>query len=149
MKHTTLKRGLLAAAIPVVGLFAYANIAAAHGPERLNTELLGSNEVPEPGDPDGTGRARIFEVRDADTLCYLIKVSGIEPATAAHIHEGAIDEAGPVVVTLEPPTSGSVRGCVSGLDEALVAEIFAEPDDYYVNVHNAEYPRGAVRGQLS
>ena len=29
MKHTTVKRGLLAAAIPVVGLFAYANIAGA------------------------------------------------------------------------------------------------------------------------
>ena len=149
MKHTTVKRRLLAAAIPVVGLFAYANIAAAHGPERLNTELLGRNEVPGLGDPDGRGRARIFEVRDADTLCYLIKVSGIEPATAAHIHEGATDVAGPVVVKLKPPTSGSVRGCVSGLDEALVAEIFADPAEYYVNVHNVPFPGGAVRGQLS
>ncbi len=30
-----------------------------------------------------------------------------------------------------------------------VAEILANPENYYVNVHNAEYPAGALRGQLA
>ena len=29
-----------------------------------------------------------------------------------------------------------------------VAQILANPAAYYVNVHNADYPGGAVRGQL-
>ncbi len=29
------------------------------------------------------------------------------------------------------------------------ADIATHPEDYYVNVHNAEFPGGAVRGQLS
>ena len=32
---------------------------------------------------------------------------------------------------------------------ALAQEILSSPEDYYVNVHNAEYPGGALRGQLA
>jgi hypothetical protein len=31
---------------------------------------------------------------------------------------------------------------------ATAQEILANPEDFYVNVHNAEHPSGAVRGQL-
>ena len=37
---------------------------------------------------------------------------GIRPATMAHIHRGAVGVAGPIVVTLNPPTRGMSNGCV-------------------------------------
>jgi hypothetical protein len=80
-------------------------------------------------------------------VCVDLTVKNIDPATGAHIHEGAADESGPVVVGLMPPTSGMSSGCYSVTRE-LAKEILKDPADYYVNVHNAAFPGGAVRGQL-
>ncbi|MBI2861424.1 MAG: CHRD domain-containing protein, partial [Chloroflexi bacterium] len=52
-------------------------------------------------------------------------------------------------VPLSPPTTGSFSGCAEGVDPALIQAIITSPENYYVNVHNAEFPAGAVRGQLS
>jgi hypothetical protein len=82
-------------------------------------------------------------------VCYELTVSGIAPATAAHIHVGPPGVAGPVVVPLAPPSSGSVSACATGVDVELIKAIAKSPGDYYVNVHNAEFPAGAIRGQLS
>jgi hypothetical protein len=76
-------------------------------------------------------------------------VTGIVPATAAHIHLAPEGVAGPVVVPLTPPTSGVSSGCVSGLAREGVKAILKDPAVYYVNVHNADHPAGALRGQLS
>jgi hypothetical protein len=69
------------------------------------------------------------------------------PATAAHIHEGSSTEAGPVVVTLTAPTRGSSNGCVA-IERELAQRILRSPTNFYVNVHNEPFPKGAVRGQL-
>jgi hypothetical protein len=52
------------------------------------------------------------------------------------------------VVTLEAPADGSSEGCVD-VERDLATAILRDPSAYYVNVHNAELPDGAVRGQLS
>lgn len=110
--------------------------------------LTGSAQAPTPGDPNGSGRADITLVDEVvDQVCYELTVAGIAPATAAHIHVGAAGEAGPPVITLEAPTDGEVSGCVSATD-GMIDAIQANPAGYYVNVHNAEYPSGAIRGQL-
>ena len=58
--------------------------------------------------------------------------------------------AGPIVVTLPTPgADGIADGCVSGLDSAILQEILDNPGGYYVNVHNGEFPDGAIRGQLT
>jgi hypothetical protein len=113
--------------------------------------LSGANEVPGPGDPDGTGEAVIAIVPGQNEICFIIIVARIAlPATAAHLHQGTAGIAGPVVVTLAPPgASGASAGCVSGLSHDLVTAIGANPGNYYVNVHTTDYPNGAVRGQLS
>ena len=108
--------------------------------------LTGAAEVPGPGDDDGTGFANVF-VQQGE-LCYDINVLDIAPATAAHIHEGAVGESGPPVVPLEPPSAeGAVDGCAPA-DAELLQRIAANPGGFYVNVHNDEFPDGALRGQL-
>ena len=118
------------------------------GGRQLSTVLVGNQEVPNPGDPDGSGEARIWLHSGRNEIRYFISVQLIGPATAAHIHRGVEGEAGDVVVTLGPPTGGFVMGTVT-VSPALIREIKRHPGNFYVNVHNAEYPDGALRGQLS
>ena len=122
----------------------------------LSATLEGENEVPGPGDTDGAGVAEINVAARSGVLCFGLAVEGIAlPATGAHIHVGAAGVAGDIVVTLEPPTgfgsgaAGVSSGCLTKLDTSLLKAIVRHPEQYYVNVHNADFPAGAVRGQLS
>jgi hypothetical protein len=108
----------------------------------LGAVLVGGNEVPGPGDADGWGLADV-RVKRAE-VCWRITVSGVEPIAAAHIHAGPAGVAGPVVVPLAPVT----RGCTD-VARRTARFIRTHPDQFYVNVHNAEFPDGALRGQLS
>ena len=119
-----------------------------HGGRPLTATLTGAAEVPGPGDADGTGSAKITLNPGKGQVCYELTVSNIGTATAAHIHTGTATVAGPVLVGLEAPGSGSSKGCVD-LDKEKVKDIIQNPANYYVNVHNAEFTDGAVRGQLS
>lgn len=114
----------------------------------VTASMTGAQEVPGPGDPDGSGTAEITIVDAADNVCWDINVRNIGPATAAHIHRGTAGVAGPPVVTLEAPTDGGAEGCTAA-PGSLADEIEANPAGFYVNVHNAEYPNGAIRGQLA
>lgn len=112
--------------------------------------LRGSEEVPGPGDPDGIGVAGVQLDAQGGKICTDIAVANIETATAAHIHVGPAGVAGPIVVhftSLLVPGTSIARGCVA-VSPTLIAAIAANPSGYYVNVHNARYPAGAVRGQL-
>ena len=102
----------------------------------------------------GTGTATIEIDRNARTLCYAITTQNVAlPLLAAHIHVApAGPHAGPVVVPLfsEPVNTAAVpRTCLTGLDKNLLKDILRSPQDYYVNVHTAPFPNGAVRGQLT
>jgi glucose/arabinose dehydrogenase len=113
----------------------------------LSAAMTGEEEVPAPGDPDGSGTARFWLNQGQERICFQLTVTDIGAPTAAHIHEGQAGVPGPIVVTLEPPTSGSSSGCVTA-DADLIQLIRRFPGNYYVNVHNEEFPGGAVRGQL-
>jgi hypothetical protein len=123
--------------------------SALAGGRPLAATLSGANEVPGPGDPDGTGTAQITLNQGQGMVCWTIHVEDITlPAAAAHIHSGPADVAGPVVVTLSPPdAAGDASGCVS-VDRSLIKAIRKNPSQYYVNVHTSDFPAGAVRGQL-
>jgi|SRR5829696_4948484 hypothetical protein len=105
--------------------------------------LTGAAEVPGPGDPDGSGTATLTINPGTGQVCWTIETTNVAPLHAAHIHVGSTEEAGPVVVTLSTGT-----GCTVVQDRELLLAIITNPSAYYVNVHNAEYPAGALRGQL-
>ena len=126
--------------VPIVG--------ADNGGRPFTTTLTGAAEVPGPGDPDGTGTATLSVNPGQEEVCYELSVSGISPAVAAHIHVGSAGVAGPVVIPLAPPTDGSSSACAAASRELLLA-IIQNPENYYGNVHNADFPAGALRGQLS
>ena len=119
--------------------------ASAAALAHLETDMRGKHEVPGPGDPDGRGHADVKVFRAE--VCYTLSAKRIKPATAAHIHQGRRGEAGPVVVTLKPPTDGFSKGCVD-VGGALARNLREHPKAYYINVHNARFPDGAIRGQL-
>ena len=144
MKRTTLLQFIMI----LLTVLALTSIAAASG-RTFTTTLTGAAEVP-PGDPDGTGTATITLMPGAGQVCWEIQVSGITlPATASHIHEAPAGVAGPVVIPLSAPdANGFSSGCASVAREQIL-EIMRDPEGYYVNVHNVDYPSGALRGQLS
>jgi hypothetical protein len=112
----------------------------------FHAALNGGNEVPA-GDPDGWGRADV-SINDAtDRVCTDLEVRSISAVTAAHIHRGAAGVNGPPVVNLDPPDDNDSDDCDS-ITDSLADEIRANPSAFYVNVHTADYPNGAIRGQL-
>ncbi len=116
---------------------------------RLTAAADGRQEVPGPGDPDGTA-AGDFALRGDDQLCYRVQATNITlPLNGMHIHRGAAGVAGPIVVTLDPTAVNSSTETCTEVDPALLDEIAANPGGFYLNLHNADFPQGAVRGQLA
>ncbi|HLO82421.1 MAG TPA: CHRD domain-containing protein [Chitinophagaceae bacterium] len=113
----------------------------------LYAMLSGANQTPVMGDPDGSGMAMLRLNQGQGTISFEINHQNIDAPTAAHIHLGAAGSNGPVVVDFEihgNMTSGEVE-----VDPELIKSIRQNPAGYYVNVHNASYPGGAIRGQLT
>ena len=156
--------GAIAAAVVATGLSVYTigGVAVAgHTNTIAKAKLTGAQEVKK-GDPDGRGSVSVFGIDgDTKTLCYVLRVKKIDlTGTAAHIHKGAKGKAGPIVANLAGPGDGNAADCLT-VGETLAsgakafpskvkaADILKNPQNFYVNVHNAAYPDGAIRGQLS
>jgi hypothetical protein len=156
-------RRLVTIAVMTVALSAVAAVLTASGAladpktATFTIQLSGAAEVcptaPGTCGGPGTGTATIEIDRNARTLCYAITTQNVAlPLLAAHIHVAPAGEAGPVVIPLftQPVNTATVpRTCLTGLDKNLLKAIIRNPQDYYVNVHNAAFPNGAIRGQLA
>lgn len=116
--------------------------------------LSGRQEVQVAGQPPvGDPRAvAVGFIRPSGTqVSFAFAWLGLQP-TLAHIHKAPIGANGPVVVPLVgsslPANIFAVSGTVNNVDPALVADIAHHPLAYYANLHSAQFPGGAVRGQL-
>jgi len=112
-----------------------------------HANLAGSDEVPTQGPPGARGTAAITLDDAANTVCYQLTYEGIGKPTMAHIHTGAKGVAGPVAVDFNIQKNGD-KGCVPA-DPTVLASIRDDPGGHYVNIHTADFPKGAMRGQLA
>jgi hypothetical protein len=129
----------------------------AEGGRKFTTTMTGAQECNASGtcnlgDPDGTGTAHITVNVGQQRVCWTITVNNIAAPTRGHIHHAAAGTAGAIVVPFFEATNVDLDGCTpesQPVDRDLLTDIVEHPEDYYVNVHNADFPAGAIRGQLS
>lgn len=130
------------------------------GNEDDRTTLEGENEVAEDGTfvaEPAAGSAQVDLFVGEGELCYELAVAGldspVDPSVAGggfHIHEGAVNANGPVVVSLpqsQSATDYTAFDCVD-VDQDVLDDIVANPQGYYFNLHTVDNPSGALRGQL-
>ena len=130
----------------------------------LVSRMLGANEVPNatPGaqtnDPDGFGSASItFDLAATPAnVCWDLSYGNLTGTpVAAHIHGPAAPGVnGPPVIPLTPfttltPTGASACRDLTAGEAVIAADIVANPQNFYTNVHTTDFPGGAIRGQLA
>lgn len=125
----------------------------------FEANLSGLNQVPPNASP-GSGLATISYDDVAATISYEVIFSGlVSPAFAAHIHLGPAGANGPVLFpfpSVPSVTSGSFSGVFSianlipqlGVGTIAQAAAAGLNDQLYVNIHDATFPGGEIRGQL-
>ena len=120
-----------------------------YGPrgDALRSNLSGAEVVPGPGDPDAVGFANLFVDLANGRLCYRLGYDGTpDRPTAGHIHRGDQGRTGPPAIDLHTEANGD-EGCV-GADPTALRNLRDYPEAFYMQLHTAEHPDGALRGQL-
>jgi hypothetical protein len=117
----------------------------------------GKQEVPVEGGPaagDRDGRSVGFLWANGGRIDYSLRWSRIAPPTLGHLHQGNAGVNGAVVADLFkaeqglPATITGVAGTAK-VDRTVTTNIAGNPRGFYTNLHTAEFPGGAVRGQLT
>jgi len=151
MRRRYVVLGTVAAAALVLGVATQVVAQGGGGNKVFFAVMTGAKEV-RAGESagDSNGRGSFSATLDGRTLCYGIQVKNIENPVAAHIHPGGPTARGPVAIPLKQPAKGDPGAsaqCVR-LSRSRADALNANPGNFYVNVHTAALPNGAVRGQL-
>jgi hypothetical protein len=113
----------------------------------VNAKLNAMQEVPAQVVKDTKAKGRFTGTLVGSKLTWKLTFSGLTgPATAAHIHLGAMGKAGNVAIPLCAPCKTGVHGKTT-LSAALKKAL--KHHKLYVNVHTAKNPNGETRGQLA
>ena len=152
MRRRDLVLGVVAAAAVVLGVATQVVAQGGGGGNKAFFAVMtGAKEV-KAGESAGdtNGRGAFSATLDGRTLCYGIQVKNIANPVAAHIHTGGPGDRGAVVVPLKQPAKGDPGAsaqCVR-VSTSRAASLNANAGNFYVNVHTAGLPNGAIRGQL-
>jgi hypothetical protein len=121
--------------------------AGIKGPVRIyHVKLSGAAET-SGGAPAGAGDA-IVAFHGTSIVCWrFAHLHGFTGATSARIYGASLNKDGKVVASLSTGPRLHHQGCRHA-DPSVISAIERRPRDYYVNVHSARYPHGAVRAQL-
>lgn len=151
MKRLTalLAAGLLLMAVP-------AAVFAAD--EVFTAGLSGDAQVP-PITVDATGDSTVTIADDESSVSWDVSYTGLTgDAAAGHIHFGASDAAGPVMIPFATVSNTGSKGSFAsgdyaggdGLPADWAGVLAAIRDgDAYVNIHTAANAAGEIRGQLA
>ncbi len=140
-----MRRALIGVAVVVASLAA---VLAASARTTATTQLEATLNGKAEGAPKSNkGKAEVTLNAATGKVCWDFKLAKIDgKPTQAHIHKGKARVAGNVVVPFG--ASYKRQGCTKAA-KSLVKSILKSPGAYYVNVHNAKHPAGAMRGQLA
>ena len=134
---------LMISSLALVGVLAAS--AATTRTVKFEVALKGANEKPA-APASNKGKAELTLNTTTGKVCWEFKLAKIDgKPSQAHIHKGKAGVSGNVVVPLG--ANYKRQGCTSA-GKSLVRSIVGHPGFYYVNVHNAKHPAGAMRGQL-
>jgi hypothetical protein len=148
-----MKRLCAALGVIAVSAFAAMPVAGAAQPAAKTFVAVLSAEEEVPLCVQATNAARgvaIFHVRDGAVDFKIVANNLPGEVTAAHIHEAPAGVPGDIRQAT-PPTPGAENGVIatgSFTNPGLVADIQAEPENFYVNVHSSVCGPGVIRGQL-
>jgi hypothetical protein len=112
--------------------------------EEVKVTLSGSQEVPPVTTPaTGTGTITVGDDKSVSGSVMTTGVAGV----AAHIHQGAAGQNGPVIV---PLTKSGDNGWAVPPGAKLTDDQYTafKAGNLYVNVHSAANKGGEIRGQL-
>ena len=109
--------------------------------------LDGAQQVPAVA-TDARGAASMVATWDMDSIWYDVVVDGLSgPMEAAHLHEGALGTAGPVVIDIADGINGNrISGWITNVMMDDMIELLE--GNLYLNVHTAANPNGEIRGQV-
>ena len=157
--------GAAVAAAMLGSVLLSATTVADDGGKPFRLALSGANEFNAAGvpiNPHGDADHGSITLRlnpGQEEVCWsvdeLTLTAGDALPHVAHIHLAPAGVAGPVVVDLfggsapvpAPTSYPTGTTCVPAPREGIIA-IIQDPAAYYVNLHNAQHPGGAVRAQL-
>jgi hypothetical protein len=124
----------------------------------FNTELRADQEPNGASTSESKGHAQVKVLSDG-TMEFTLVINNKSDETfhRAHIHKAPAGVNGPIhwdfleagnpVASISGQPS-TLRGVGRARAAAVLADLLANPDQYYVNVHSTAFPGGAVRGQL-
>jgi hypothetical protein len=127
-------------AVPALALGAHAKMSPV-----VSAKMTGAQEKPK-GEEGASGIAVIHLNAAKGTVCWrFTKLVKVKAPQVSHIHKGPKGKSGPIFI----PLGGKykVKGCTKAT-KAQITAVESNPNAYYVNIHNKEYPNGTVRGQL-
>ncbi len=114
--------------------------------------MTGAQEVPGPGDADGTAVGTLTVDDSTGLISWSFTYANIDAPSAMHIHGPAapVGVAAGVFVGLGVVTTGGAGTLINSVTTSVAnaLAINTTPANFYVNIHNAFFAAGAVRGQL-
>jgi hypothetical protein len=127
-------------------------------PTVFNVQMRAENEPNGTSTSESKGHAQVMVLADGTMeFTFTINNKSGETFTRAHIHKAAAGSNGPihwdfleagVPVASVSDQPSQLRGVARARAAAVLADLLANPQLYYVNVHSTAFPGGAVRGQI-